>query len=67
MDIDRIRLILNIAFMVGAVASVVLYFAMPENTMPMFIVCVTAIVLKFAEYVLRMFQNAIQRNRRHKK
>lgn len=55
--IARIRLILNSAFMIGAVVTVILYFAMPNDPMPMFMVCSTAIMLKFAEYFLRIFQN----------
>lgn len=66
MNLDRIRLILNIAFMIGAVATVIIFFALPDDPLPMFIVCVTAIVLKFTEYVIRIFQNATNRNRREK-
>ncbi len=68
MDLDRIRLILNIAFMIGALTSVVLFFVMPsDKPMPMFIVCTTAIVLKFVEYALRMSQNATNRKKREKR
>lgn len=66
MNLTRIRMILNIAFMIGAVATVIIYFAIPNDPIPMFIVCVTAIVLKFTEYILRIFQNATNRNRREK-
>ncbi len=67
MNLDRIRLILNSAFMLGAVASIILYFVVPDDPVPMFIVCATAIVLKFTEYIIRIFQNATHRNKRDPK
>lgn len=63
MDLNRIRLILNVLFMLGAIAVVVLYFTVPAtNPIPMFVVGTLAVVVKFAEYVIRIMQNARERN-----
>lgn len=50
--IDQIRTVLNIAFMIGAVASVVLFFTNVDQTV-FFYVCATSIIIKMVEYVLR--------------
>ncbi len=66
--IEKVRFVLNIIFMIGAVASVIIYFVMSDvNPMkqPLMIgVCITAIVFKFAESALRMHQNSTERNNR---
>ena len=46
--IDQIRTVLNIAFMIGAVASVVLFFTDVDQTI-FFYVCATSIIIKMAE------------------
>ena len=62
MDLNRIRLILNVLFMLGAIAVVVLYFTVPAtNPIPMFVVGTLAVVVKFTEYVIRIMQNARER------
>ncbi len=64
MDLNRIRLILNMLFMIGAIVLVILYFIMPaDQPLPVFIVGTTAIVIKFSEYALRIYQNAQERNK----
>ncbi|MGI6218810.1 MAG: hypothetical protein ACOYJE_02955 [Bacteroidaceae bacterium] len=68
MDLNRIRLILNSLFMIGAVAVVVLYFTVPaSNPVPMFVVGTLAVVVKFSEYVIRVMQNARERNNRSRR
>ncbi len=50
--IEQIRTVLNIAFMIGAVASVVLFFTDIDQTV-FFYVCTVSIIIKMAEYALR--------------
>ena len=56
MDRDKIRNILNILFMIGAVASVILYFAMPSDRHPFMYVCSISLFLKMMEFVLRFMR-----------
>lgn len=42
---------------------VVLYFTVPAtNPIPMFVVGTLAVIVKFTEYVIRIMQNARERN-----
>ena len=49
----RARQILNAVFMLGAIAAVIIYFALPENRMLHFSVGFGAIAVKIAEFILR--------------
>ncbi len=53
MSIDRIRTILNILFMIGALASVILYFTIGEDKTIFFYVCGASLFLKMMEFVFR--------------
>ena len=53
MNIDKIRNILNILFMFGAVVSVILYFSIGEDKTLFFYVCGASLFLKMMEYVFR--------------
>lgn len=65
MNIELIRNVLNVLFMIGAVASVVLFFTASESSPFLYIyVCMAAIVIKAAEYVLRFSQKNKQKGRR---
>lgn len=55
MNTTKIRTILNILFMIGAFASVILYFTV-EDRMLFFYVCGAAIFLKFVEFILRFMR-----------
>lgn len=52
-NIDRIRNILNILFLIGAVASIALYFSSGEDRSLFFYVCGASLFLKMIEFVLR--------------
>lgn len=52
-NIDQIRNILNILFMIGAIASLVLYFSLGEDKSIFFYVCGASLFLKMMEFVLR--------------
>ena len=49
----KVRKILNIVFMLGFVAAVVIYFAMPEQRMLFFCVGFGAMLIKIIEFFLR--------------
>ena len=67
MDLNYIRFILNITFMLGTIAVVILYFAMPnDKPIPLFIVGTIAVVVKFTEFTLRIFQNTQERKKNKK-
>lgn len=51
--IDQIRTILNVLFMIGAIASVVLYLSLGEDKSIFFYVCGASLFLKMMEFVLR--------------
>lgn len=55
MNTDKIRNILNILFMIGAVISVILYFSL-EDKHPFLYVCGAAIFLKMMEFFLRFMR-----------
>jgi hypothetical protein len=52
-NIDKIRNILNILFMIGAVASIILYFSLGDDKSIFFYVCGASLFLKMMEFVLR--------------
>jgi len=65
MNLTKIRLILNILFMVLSLATIILFFVLPaDKSQLMYIVCIIAIALKFSESALRMFHNAKNRNKK---
>ncbi len=55
MDTDRIRAVLNVLFMVGALISVILYFTLGEDKTVFFYVCGASLFLKMMEFVFRFF------------
>lgn len=55
MDTDRIRAVLNVLFMVGALISVILYFTLGEDKTAFFYVCGASLFLKMMEFVFRFF------------
>jgi len=65
MNLDKIRSILNILFMIGAVSTIIIYFTV-EDPMVMFIVCCFTLLVKFIEYALRFTQNSLNNNKRRK-
>lgn len=52
-NIMRTRQILNTLFMLGALITIILYFAFPENKVPFFSVGCAALILKIVEFILR--------------
>lgn len=52
MDTYRIRTILNIVFLIGAVASIICYFAVEDFHVFLY-VCSAAIFVKLTEFLLR--------------
>ena len=55
MDTDRIRAVLNVLFMIGALISVILYFTLGEDKTVFFYVCGASLFLKRMEFVFRFF------------
>ena len=55
MDTDRIRAVLNVLFMIGALISVILYFTLGEDKTVFFYVCCASLFLKMMEFVFRFF------------
>ena len=55
MDTDRIRAVLNVLFMIGALISVILYFTLGEDKTVFFYVCGASLFLKMMEFVVRCF------------
>ena len=53
MSQDKIRLILNTVFMIGAVASIIIYFAFPEERTLFFYVILTSLAIKIIEFFIR--------------
>ncbi len=65
MNIGLVRNILNILFMIGAAASIVLFFTTSDSHPFLYMyVCMAAIVIKMVEYVLRFTQKNNQNKRR---
>ena len=56
MDTDRIRAVLNVLFMIGALISVILYFTLGEDKTVFFYVCGASLFLKMMEFVFRFCQ-----------
>ena len=50
MDTDRIRAVLNVLFMIGALISVILYFTLGEDKTVFFYVCGASLFLKMMEF-----------------
>ena len=55
MDTDRIRAVLNVLFMIGALISFILYFALGGDKTVFFYVCGASLFLKMMEFVFRFF------------
>lgn len=55
MDTDRIRAVLNVLFMIGALIPFILYFALGEDKTVFFYVCGASLFLKMMEFVFRFF------------
>ena len=55
MNIDRIRAVLNVLFMIGAIASFILYFSLGDDKSIFFYVCGASLFLKMMEFVFRFF------------
>ena len=55
MDTDRIRAVLNVLFMIGALISFILYFALGEDKTVFFYVCGASLFLKMMEFVFHFF------------
>lgn len=55
MDTDRIRAVLNVLFMIGALISVILYFTLGEDKTVFFYMCGASLFLKMMEFVFRFF------------
>ena len=55
MDTDRIRAVLNVLFMIGALISVILYFTLGEDKTVFFYVCGASLFLRMMEFVFRFF------------
>ena len=53
MDNDKIRNILNILFMIGALVSIILYFTLGDDKTVFFYVCGASLFLKMIEFVFR--------------
>lgn len=55
MNPDRIRAVLNVLFMIGAIASFILYFSLGEDKTVFFYVCGVSLFLKMMEFIFRFF------------
>jgi hypothetical protein len=52
-SIDKVRAVLNVVFMIGFAAAVLIYFLFPEQKTLFFSVGFGALILKIIEFVLR--------------
>lgn len=52
MNPDKIRAVLNIVFMIGALASIIVYFAVSDKIV-FFYVCGATICVKLMEFFIR--------------
>lgn len=52
MNLDKFRKVLNILFLIGAVASVIIYFTVDDFKLFIY-VCMSAIFLKVLEFIIR--------------
>lgn len=55
MDRDKLRTLLNTLFLIGALVSLILYFALDDKH-PFFYVCSVSLFLKIMEIVLRIMR-----------
>lgn len=55
MNTDKLRTLLNILFMIGAIASIIIYFTVEDKHI-FFYVCGTSIFLKMIEFFLRFMR-----------
>ena len=55
MNPDCIRAVLNVLFMIGAIASFILYFSLGEDKTVFFYVCGVSLFLKMMEFIFRFF------------
>lgn len=53
MNRETVRMILNTLFMIGALASVIIYFAFPDERSLFLIVIMTSLALKIVEFFIR--------------
>ncbi len=49
----QVRQVLNVVFMLGFLAAVIIYFAMPENRVLFFCVGFGAMAIKIVEFIIR--------------
>ena len=54
MDTDRIRAVLNVLFMIGALISVILYFTLGEDKTVFFYVCGGSLFVIMMEFLFRV-------------
>lgn len=52
MNADKIRTVLNVIFMIGALVSIILYFAI-DDKITFFYVCGATICVKLMEFFIR--------------
>ncbi len=52
-NIDQIRAVLNVVFLLGALASLILYFSLGDDKYWFFLVCGISLAIKMVEFVLR--------------
>lgn len=52
-NFDQIRTVLNVVFLIGAAASMILYFSLGDNKHWFFLVCGISLAVKMVEFVLR--------------
>lgn len=65
MNLDKIRNVLNIMFMILAVISIIIYFTMEEENKLTFIyVCGSAVVVKIVEYMIRFASRYIDKEKK---
>ena len=68
MDIDKIRNILNLFFMLLALLAVIFYFTMAQDQRFFLYTCGAAIIIKMAESFIRFISSSLKiwftRNRR---
>ena len=52
-NVDQIRTVLNVVFLIGAAASMILYFSLGDDKHWFFLVCGFSLAVKMMEFVLR--------------
>ena len=52
-NMDKIRAVLNILFLIGAVASVILYITSGDDKTVFFYVCSASLFVKVLEFIFR--------------